>query len=175
MTFIRTDGQPVLGPDPDSTFVIMNRSSGLVLDIPGASNKEGIQIQQFPENGGDNQKWKLVPVGGNWWVTKIQSVSSGLVLDVEHASNDNHVRILQWPDNGGLNQRWEFVEVRDAGAANEGFLHLPIGPKNVFFKIRSQKSVKVLDVPAASSDANTLIQQFDDNNGFNQHWQLISV
>ncbi len=175
MTFIRTDDQPVLGPDPDSTFVIMNRSSGLVLDIPDASNNPGIQIQQFPENGGDNQKWRLVPVGGNWWITKIQSVSSGLILDVEHASNDNHARILQWPDNGGRNQQWEFALVGDDGAVNEGFLHLPVGPKTTFFKIRSRNSGKVLDVPASRSDANTLIQQFDDNNGFNQHWQLIRV
>ena len=177
MTFLQTGDPPVLGPDPDSTFVIMNRSSGLVLDVPGVSRNPGVQIQQFPENGGDNQKWRLVPVPGlnNYWITRIQSVSSGMILDVEHASNDNHARVLQWPDNAGRNQEWEFALVANGGDVNEGFLPLPIGPKTAFFKIRNRNSGKVLDVPAASADANTLIQQFDDNNGFNQHWQLICV
>jgi hypothetical protein len=175
MTFLRTDDLAVTGPDPNSTFVIMNRSSGLVLDIPNAAINPGIQIQQFPENGGDNQKWRLVPVPGdnNWWITKIQSVSSGLVLDVEHSSNDNHARVLQWPDHGGRNQQWEFDLGQEDGAVNEGFLHFPAGPKTTFFKIRNRNSGKVLDVPASKSEANTLIQQYDDNNGFNQHWQLI--
>ena len=111
LTWIRTDDQPVRGPDPGSTFLILSRASGLVLDIPDATNNPGIQIQQFPENGGGNQKWKLVAVPGNYW--NIQSLSSGLVLDVEHSSNDNHARILQWPNNGGRNQQWEFDLVQD--------------------------------------------------------------
>jgi Ricin-type beta-trefoil lectin domain-like len=104
---------------------------------------------QIQENAGDNQKWRLVSVGGNWY--NIQIVSSRLVLDVEHSSNDNRARVLQWPDNRGQNQEWEFIQVEDDGAANEGFLHLPIGPKDVFFKIGNRNSGKVLDVPSSSS------------------------
>src|SRR5262249_29202810 len=52
LTYIRTDDQPVRGTDPDSKFLIMSRASGLVLDIPDASSRPGVQIQQFPEKGG---------------------------------------------------------------------------------------------------------------------------
>jgi len=52
---------------------------------------------------------------------------------------------------------------------------LPIGPRTAFFKIRSRNSSKVLDIPASSADASTLVWQFDDNNRFNQHWPLIRV
>src|SRR5262249_4703152 len=126
-----------------------------------------------PENGGDNQKWKLVPVGGNWW--KIQSVSSRLVLDVEHASHDNHARILQFPDNGGRNQQVGVVPAVGDGAVNEGFLPLPMGPQTTFCGVASRERGKVLDVPASNAAAQTPIQQYDANNGFNQDWQLIRV
>jgi Ricin-type beta-trefoil lectin domain-like len=173
LTWIRTDDQPVRGSDPDSTFLILSRASGLVLDIPDASNNPGVQIQQFPENGGGNQKWKLVPVQGNYWNT--QSVSSGLVLDVEHSSGDNHARILQWPNNGGRNQQWEFDLVQDPlGAVDTTFLDAPLTNFS-YFKVRCRNSGKVMDVPSSQSNPNILIQQYDDNNGFNQHWQLIRV
>jgi hypothetical protein len=173
LTFIRTDDQPVRGPDPDSTFLIMSRASGLVLDIPDASNDPGVQVQQYPENGGDNQKWRLEPVGDNSW--KIRSVSSGLVLDVEHASGDNHARVIQWPDTGGRNQQWGFDLVQDPlDAADTRSLLAPLNNFS-YFKVRSRNSGKVMDVPASNSAPQTLVQQYDDNNGFNQDWQLIRV
>ncbi len=175
LTYIRTDGQPVRGPDPDSTFLIMNRGSGLVLDIPDASNAPGVRVQQYPENGGDNQKWRLEPVDDNrnWW--RIRSVSSGLVLDVENASHDNNAHVNQFPDHGGPNQQWEFLPVGDGGGVIEGFLQQPLGPRNTFFEIASRESGKVLDVPASTSAPQTPIQQYDANNGYNQAWQLIRV
>jgi hypothetical protein len=173
MTFMRIDDRPVIAPDPNSTFVIMNRSSGLVLDIPDASASAGIQVQQYPENGGDNQKWRFVPSSRDPNFFKIKSVSSGLLLDVEHSSQDNHARVLQWPDNEGANQHWAFDLFGADAADNEGFLHLPMGEKNLFFTIRNRNSGKVLDVPDARSDANTLIQQYDNHEGYMQHWQLI--
>jgi hypothetical protein len=176
LTVIRTDnGQPV-PPSPNSAFVIMSRCSGLALGIPDAPNpNKPTQLQQFPESGGAYQNWRLVPTEGNFF--KIQSVGSGLVLDVEHSSGDNQARILQWPDNSGRNQQWEFVPVGEDSAVNEGFLHfLPFPfPKTTFFKIRNRNSRKVVDVPASRSDAGTPIQQYEDHNGFNQHWQLIPV
>jgi len=41
------------------------------------------------------------------------------------------------------------------------------------FKIASQFDGKVLDVPGFATGNGAVIQQFQDNGGVNQHWQLI--
>jgi len=43
------------------------------------------------------------------------------------------------------------------------------------FKIASQFDGKVLDVPGFATGNGAVIQQFQDNGGVNQHWQLIRV
>jgi len=103
---------------------------------------------------------------------QVRSRSSGLVLDVEHSSGDDHARILQWPDNGGENQHWEFVPV-DVPPPDLPFPVLGGGMR--FYKLRSRASGKVLDVPGRSADPGALLQQYSDNGGNNQLWQLISV
>jgi len=56
---------PVLGgffPLFGSVYEIINTHSRKVLDIPSGSVNDGIQVQQYTENGGDNQKWRLQPM-----------------------------------------------------------------------------------------------------------------
>jgi hypothetical protein len=38
---------------------ILNRNSGLVLDVPGLSVNPGVLIQQYPINRGPNQQWQM--------------------------------------------------------------------------------------------------------------------
>src|SRR5437868_2702029 len=59
---------------------ISNRNSRLVLDVPNGSTTSGTLIQQYPANGGNNQQWLLVPVGGNAF--KIVNHGSSKYLDV---------------------------------------------------------------------------------------------
>jgi len=68
------------------------------------------------------------------------------------------VQIQQFPSNGGANQHWRCVSVGDDR-----------------FKIVSQSSGKVLDVPYGSADDYVIIQQYADNGGTNQQWRLLRV
>jgi hypothetical protein len=170
MTVIRTEAGDINQPDPSKAFLILSRSSGLVLDVPGLSHAAQTPIQQYPDNGGRNQHWQLVPVGGGFY--KVRSLESGLILDVRGASNDDHAAVQQYPDNGGQNQHWQFVPV--AGPPPD--LPFPVlGGGTTFFKIRCRKSGKVMDVPGRSADPQVQLQQYGDNGGSNQLWQLISV
>jgi hypothetical protein len=47
-----------LEPTDDGDYFIVNAKSGLYLDVPDA-NLEPVNIQQYPPNGHDNQKWTL--------------------------------------------------------------------------------------------------------------------
>jgi hypothetical protein len=46
-----------------NTYSFTNRLSGKVLDVPGASKSQDIQLDQLPFSGGANQKWLLIPCG----------------------------------------------------------------------------------------------------------------
>lgn len=45
----------------------------------------------------------------------------------------------------------------------------------VYYKIVSAATGKALDVPNFSTADGTLIDQWGDNGGANQHWQLVDV
>jgi hypothetical protein len=40
---------------------LVNRSSGMLADVSGASTADGTAVIQWPANGGANQQWLLVP------------------------------------------------------------------------------------------------------------------
>jgi|SRR5947209_14160325 len=73
---------------------------------------------------------------GAWWdgkVYKIVSVMSEKVLDVEGKSMHDGVSVQQWDYYGTPNQQWRLI---------------PVGGNSDLFKIHSQQSAKVLDVPS---------------------------
>jgi hypothetical protein len=53
-------------PSPD-TFQIVNRATGMALDVPNGASRDGVQIQQYPPHriqtplDGRNQRWILRP------------------------------------------------------------------------------------------------------------------
>ena len=166
LTLIRTEADGIHKPDPTKAFIILSRSSGLVLEVPGASNSEQTKIQQSSDNGGQHQHWQFIPVDSGFF--KVRSLSSGLVLEVAGASHDDHAPIQQSHDNGGQHQHWQFIPV----TVPPTDLPFPVLPASgQFFKIRSRLSGKVLDVPGRSADPQTVIQQFSDSGG-NGHGNL---
>jgi hypothetical protein len=163
-------GGTVNHPVPSKKFIILSRSSGLLLDVTNASTAAGAKIQQFPDVGSENQHWQFVPVDGGFFT--IQSISSGLVLEVVNDSHDNNAQIQQSQPNASTNQHWQFIPV---SVPPPDLLFPVLTTGGLFFKIKSRVSGKVLDVPERSADQSIIIQQFSDNGGNNQLWQLISI
>ncbi|MEO3811041.1 RICIN domain-containing protein [Sphaerisporangium sp. B11E5] len=81
--------------------------SGKVLDVNASSTVEGLQLQQWTANNGNNQLWYLRPTGDGYYT--ITSYSSGLLADVYGASTADGAQVVQWSANGGTNQQWQFV------------------------------------------------------------------
>src|SRR5262249_9692844 len=68
--------------EKDGDYVkIVNRKSGMVLDVYSQSTDEGAAIIQWDDKpvGNENQRWSWV---GNGTARRLKSKSSGLVLDV---------------------------------------------------------------------------------------------
>ena len=84
-----------------------NLASGKVLDVPGNSTANSAQLQQYRDNGGDNQRWSITPNGDGYYV--ITSKQSGKNLDVEGASTADGAAIHQYQPTAGDNQLWSIV------------------------------------------------------------------
>jgi hypothetical protein len=94
-------------------YKLVNRTTGLVLEVPNGLRNPGVQIQQGVDRRARNQLWSLESVGGKTFV--IKSLFNGLVLDAEGAERGDGVPIIQWTFNARgdrKNQRWEFLPAR---------------------------------------------------------------
>ncbi len=145
-----TSGTPV------STYRIVNRNSGKVLDVSGGSTADGGDVIQWTNNGGTNQQWTLIDAGSSY--SRIMNVKSGKVLDVSGASTADGGDVVQWTDNGGTNQQWQIVDVGSG-----------------YSRIVNRNSGKVLDVSGASTADGGNVVQWTSNGGTNQQWQLVKL
>lgn len=146
----------------DGIYVIgMSMASGFprwVFDVPGFSNRSGVNIQQYLRNNGANQQWRLKRVGNN--IYTITNISSGLALDIPYGHPVRGVRVQQYRPNGGDNQKWRFEEI----PPSPGF---PLR-----YKIFNVASKLALDIPFGRYGSGIPVQQYTPNNGWNQTFQL---
>lgn len=137
------------------TFRLVNRKSGKVLDVSGASSADGAAIIQWPSTGGTNQQWKLLPnTDGSY---RLANVRSGKVLDSPGGSAQG-TGLDQRTDTKASNQWWKLVP------ATSGYYRLA--------NVGNGWCADVKD--ASTADAATVIQ-WPNTGGTNQEWQLIAL
>lgn len=146
-----------LWQDAGSTYYnISNKHSGMLLDVSGASKTAGTKVIQWTNNGGANQDWTLVSVGGGYF--NIVNKNSGMLLDVTSSSTSAGADIIQWSSTGGANQQWSLVAVSGG-----------------YYNIVNRNSGLVLDVNGASTSTGANVIQWTNNGGANQQWVLNSL
>ncbi len=64
---------------PGTSYKLVNRHSGLVLDVAGAATTNGALIIQSTDSNASSQQWQLVAVGNG--TIKLVNHNSGLVLE----------------------------------------------------------------------------------------------
>jgi endoglucanase len=124
-------------------FWFVNVNSGLVLDVANASTDDAAAVIQWPNNGGNNQKWRT-QAGPNGSM-ELVNVGSGKCLDVMGQSKDEGMGLQQYACNGAgaqPNQLWWFNAV-DQGS----------------FSVVSVNSGLVLDVLNQSKDPGATVIQ----------------
>jgi hypothetical protein len=133
-----------------ANYRLLNRNSGLAVDVNQASTADAAPIIQWYQNGANNQQWQLATASG---YTTLTNRNSGKVLDVNGASTTDSAPIIQYPSNGGNNQQWQLAQ------NTEGY-----------YTLKNRNSGKLLDVNQASTTAGTALIQYQANNGNNQQW-----
>lgn len=143
-----------------STYAIANVNSSYWAEVSGASMANGAVVDQWVDNGGNNQIWTFSNAGNGFYY--IKNVNSGLVLDVANASTSEGALIDQWQSTGNLNQLWvpQFVNYADGtGSYNLYSANAPI-------------NLNLLEVPGNSTAQGTQLDQWAPNGGANQQWSI---
>lgn len=98
-----------LVPTDGGYYRVVNRHSGLVLDVTGGpgATASGVRVQLWSSWNGPNQQWKLVPQGNGEYA--LVARHSGKCLDVPWSSIDNGVRLQQWDCNGTGAQAFRII------------------------------------------------------------------
>ncbi|WP_373897037.1 non-reducing end alpha-L-arabinofuranosidase family hydrolase [Glycomyces algeriensis] len=151
-----TAAQAQQSTDPNAWYVLVNRSSGKVLDVSGVSTADGAQLHQWARTNAANQQFQFVDAGGGYY--RIKARHSGKVLDVSSWSTADGAAIHQWTDHNGANQQFRFA---DSGSG--------------YTRLINRNSNKAIEVQNAATDDGATVVQYSDWNGTNQQWQLVRV
>ncbi|WTE73295.1 non-reducing end alpha-L-arabinofuranosidase family hydrolase [Streptomyces sp. NBC_01615] len=142
--------------DTSASYVLVNRGSGKVLDVSGASTADGAGLTQWTRTDSANQQFRFVDSGGGYYRLKAQH--SGKVLDVYNYSTADHADIVQWSDLNGTNQQFRLADSSDG-----------------YVRLINRNSGKAVEVENASTADGAKVVQFTDWGGANQQWQLVRV
>ena len=135
-------------------YVFVNRHSGKAMDVYNLATNAGAGIAQFSRNDGNWQQWQFVDAGSGWY--KIKSRHSGLFLEMPNAGDGT--QLIQNTDNGTNRQQFT---LKDSAGGDVRFINRHTG--------------KALDLWEWSTADGGIISQYQDLDGANQQWQLISL
>ncbi|TDB70867.1 RICIN domain-containing protein [Micromonospora sp. KC721] len=135
---------------------LVNRRSGKVLDVSGASTANGAKAIQWAWTGGANQQWRLEPNADQSF--RLVSRSSGKVLNVPDGATTQGIQLDQWSDTNSTHQWWRLVDTGDG-----------------YHRLVNVRTGLVADVSGGSVNDGAQVVQWAANGGTNQQWQLVAV
>lgn len=137
-------------------YKITSKVSGKVLDISGASTSDGAKTIQWTDNGGTNQQFKVIDVGGGYY--KLIAVHSGMTLDDPNFSTVSGTQLQQATDNSSDAQKWKILDMG-----------------NGYSKVVSKASGLIMDVSGSSTSDGAVVQQWTNNDSDAQRWSFTAV
>lgn len=145
------------GVPEEGVYRLVNRQSGKVLAVPGASADDKTQLVQLSDDGSGYMRWRVVKNKDNTY--GLQNAATGkfvdLTADADVVKNGN--KIIQYEYHGKSNQRW-FVVPTDNG----------------YFRIVSALSGKAMCVKDASAEENApVIQWTYEGSDTNDEWIFV--
>lgn len=120
-------------------------NSSVNLDISSASMEDGGNLQLYPGNGSNAQKFILTSAGGNSW--RVTSFNSGMTVGVDGNGGQSGSNVHQENNSNGINQRWY---IRNTG---DGTCYI----------VPAEAPDKALDAANGSSAAGTNVQIYRKN------------
>lgn len=138
-------------------YRIVNRHSGLCLDVAGSNTASGTNVQQWTGNGTLAQTWE-VSFNKDDSTYVITSAIHGKAVDMDGWSQNNGGNAIIWDNNNTNNQRWYITSVDDG-----------------YSFLINKHSNKCLEVAGWSTSAGGNVQQWDYYAQTNQQWKFEMV
>ncbi len=143
-------------PAPVLVHAIIAKHSGHRLAIREGRLDDGADAIQWPDTGGPEQKWEIVPAEQG--TVRIRALHSGMWLTVADARGTPGARIVQTADGTTPQGRWHLI---------------PAGGE--WFRILSSGSEQFLAVAKANQVQGEVAVQWPDSGGDEQRWRLAVV
>ena len=151
-----SDAQLWLAAPSDAGGVtLVNEASGRALDVDGAGDWDGSNVQTWGSNGTGAQSWvaeSVSCVGAGTY--ELVCAADGRALDVSGASRSNGANVQLWSRNDTGAQKW------DLSASGSGW------------QLLNCRSKKALDVDNGGSADGTNVQQWEAYGNAAQTWSI---
>ena len=101
-------------PVDGKIYTITHVKSGRTLDINGASNSNGANLQLWgtdSNTSSTHRQWEIDDVGDGY--VRFKGVDSGKSLEVKDGNNSNGANIQQQAYSGDTHQEWQIISVGD--------------------------------------------------------------
>lgn len=93
---------------PDGSYEIRSSSTDLCLDVQDQSRENGAKVQQWFCTGSENQRVRIIELGGGW--RSFQFVHSRRCLDVDSGKADDGIQLQQWDCSRQFPQYFYFIQ-----------------------------------------------------------------
>lgn len=139
-------------------YQIINKNSGLAMDLISGNDANNAPIEQWGPSGGDaNQDWSVITTpDGN---TAFISGQSGMAATISGGSKQSLATLVDWPYAVG-NTSLEFKLISEGGG---------------WYEIQNVNSGLVLDDDANGKSNGTSIIQYPASGAANQLWEFVPV
>ena len=153
--------EPVSGNE----YKIYWRDTNLLLDLSGGSNRNGVEIILWPDNGGSNQRWRIIKgPHGSMFI----NAATGLALDLTSDSRTLRNRYQGWERNNTRAQCFSIIPVGNNSGSSSSAASQSSGDRRDFRSVRVRLKLPsnwraVETRPRRSGDAGTLELYAPDN------------
>lgn len=141
------------GIDLSNQFVLENRNSGKLLEIPNASLENNAQASQYEWTNYSCQLWNITSKDTDY--LQFENVNSNKLLEVQGASTDDGAAVVQYESSGNYCQDWSLLSTSSG-----------------YYKIVNRNSSKLLEVQSNLTDNGASIGQWSDTGYTCQEWKL---
>ncbi|MBO9205274.1 MULTISPECIES: RICIN domain-containing protein [Niastella] len=148
-------------PQANAVYELIPRHAwGMRLDVAGAVNADGTNVQIYQANGNSAQQWQVKSVSGGYFEL-IPQCGTTRRMDVVggDTSNSNGTNVQIWTADILRKQRWRIID--------KSGLHFELAPEHAY-GMR-------LDVAGAGTGNGTNVQLYQSNENYAQQWEFSFV
>lgn len=88
----------------EGTYAIISVGASKAVDVKGASDKSGTNVQTYTYSGTDAQIWAFTKPENSYW--QVICSLTGKCLDIQNGNVQAGTNVRQWSDDNSNAQRW---------------------------------------------------------------------